>query len=377
VTVDRLRLRELTLAVTVACAAIGLGELGVRLVAALDQSFGRQVVALDPLSALIEPHGELGYRQRPGSKYHYSNGTVATSNAMGFRGPLVSVAKPPDTFRIVLLGESTTHGWGVNDDETIDTYMREALTGGYPARKFEVVNLAFDGYDAYQQYERLRSDGLRLEPDLLIVHAGVNDVRNARFPNLQDHDLRTILYAKILSIQRATARHGVGAWTWMKHHSYLARLPGLVRGRLGSASGRTTTLAVTPNPQAIDYFAVNLGRIAELVRSRATPIVFSTPPSAIGTHYTHHDTLMRSYWIRDAATTQSYRDSLAARMRHLAVELQNEGRPVVYIRPQLPGELFLDDCHPTAAGNRQVALDFVAAAAPFFASGRSRGRSRS
>jgi lysophospholipase L1-like esterase len=372
----RLRLREASLGVAAVCAATALGELGVRLDASLDAGFGQQIVALDPLSALIEPHGELGYRQRPGSRYHYANGTVATSNAMAFRGPAVSLPKPPGTFRIVLLGESSTHGWGVNDDETIDAYMRQVLAERYPARRFEVVNLAFDGYDAYQQYERLRSDGEPLDPDLLIVNAGINDVRNARFPDLQDRDARTLLYAEILRIQREAARHGPSAWTRIKHHSYLARLPGLVRSRLGTAPASDVRAGVTPNARAIDYFALNLGRIAELVRNRATPIVFSTPPSAIGTHYTQHDILARSYWLGDAETTQRYRDSLAQRMRQLVVNLRREGQPVIYLRPQLPGELFLDDCHPTAAGNRQLALDFVAAAQPFLGTGALAARAR-
>jgi lysophospholipase L1-like esterase len=359
---SRLRFREASLGVAAACAAIALGELGVRVNASLDRDFGRQVVALDPLSALIEPHGELGYRQKPGSRYQYGNGTVATANAMGFRGPVVALPKPPGTFRIVLLGESTTHGWGVSDDETIDAYMRRLLAQRYPTRKFEVVNLAFDGYDAYQQYERLRSDGLRLEPDLLIVNAGINDVRNARFPDLQDRDARTILYAEILRIQREAAQHGPSAWTRIKHYFYLARLPGMVRSRLGTAHVMETSLRVTPNPRAIDYFAVNLRRIAELARGRATPIVFSTPPSAIPTHYTREDTLARSYWIVDAETTQRYRDSLAQRMRQLAADRRRQGQSVIYVRHQLPPALFLDDCHPTAEGNQQLAVDFVSAA---------------
>lgn len=370
---SRLRLRETGLGVVAVCAAAALGELGVRADAALDENFRRQVVALDPLSALIEPHGDLGYRQRPGSKYYYGNGTVATANAMGFRGPVVSLPKPPGTFRIVLLGESTTHGWGVSDDETIDAYMRRLLVERYPTRRFDVVNLAFDGYDAYQQYERFRSDGVRLDPDLVIVNAGINDVRNARFPGLQDRDARTTLYADILRIQREAARDGPSVWTWIKHYSYLARLPGMVRSRLGTRHARETSSSVTPNPRAVDYFALNLRRVAELAGTRGTPIVFSTPPSAIGTGYSQHDTLARSYFIVDAATTQSYRDSLAQRMRWLATDLRREGRSVIYLRHQVPADVFLDDCHLSAAGNQRMALDFINATKAFLGDVRSSG----
>ena len=364
-----MRFRDAGLGAAAVCAAAVLGELGVRVDASLDEGFGRQLVALDPLSARIEPVGELGYRQRANSRYQVSNGTVATSNAMGFRGPVVSVPKPPGTFRIVLLGESTTHGWGVNDDATIDAYMRRLLAERYPARRFEVVNLAFDGYDAYEQYERLRSDGLPLKPDLLIVNAGINDVRNARFPDLKDRDPRTILYADLLAIQREVAQHGPTAWSWIKHYSYLARLPGMARSRLVTTHTTGTNRRATPNPQAIEFFALNLRRIADLVGSRATPILFSTPPSSLRTRYAPNDTSARSYWIVDAETTQSYRDSLAQRMRQVSLQLQQEGRPAAYVQHRLPPELFLDDCHLTAEGNRQMATDFVAAAQAWLGTG--------
>jgi lysophospholipase L1-like esterase len=362
---------EAMLGVVALSTAAALGELGVRAYASLNRSFALQVVVADPLSARIEPDGGLGFRQKPESRYRYGNGTVATANAMGFRGPVVAIPKPADTFRIVLLGESTTHGWGVNDDETVDAYMRGVLAERYRARRFEVVNLAFDGYDSYQLYERLRTDGLRLEPDLLIVNAGINDVRNARFANLTDRDPRTILYAEILSIQREAARHGLTAWAWMKHHSYLVRLPGMIRSRLVLAHAVASTGAVAPNPYAIDLFARNLRRVAELVRSRGTPIVFSTPPSAIATRYSPEDIAARSYWVVDAATTERYRDSLAARMRQITAELRRDGRPVTYVHGRLPPRLFLDDCHLSAEGNRRLALEFVAAAEPFLTRGGS------
>ncbi|MGH7263548.1 MAG: hypothetical protein ACREMB_01680, partial [Candidatus Rokuibacteriota bacterium] len=105
--------------------AIGLvaSEVAIRVYAGMDKGVGRVLRGHDPMAVSIAPHGRFGYRQRPNSAFHYGNGTTATSNAMGFRGPLVAVPKPPGTYRILLLGGSTTHGWGVGDEETIDAYM--------------------------------------------------------------------------------------------------------------------------------------------------------------------------------------------------------------------------------------------------------------
>jgi lysophospholipase L1-like esterase len=339
-------------------AGLLVAEAGVRLDAALNPRLAQQLHEWDPLAVSIEPHGDFGYRQRPNHMFRYANGTAATSNAMGFRGPLVAVPKLAGTFRIVLLGESTTHGWSVNDDETIDAYMRQLLARRYARSSFEVVNVAFDGYDSYQLFERLRTDGLRLEPDLLIVNAGINDVRNAKFPNLQDHDARTLLYSGVLRAQRQILQLGhPTVWTRIKHLLYLARLPGIIRGQL--ATRRATSKA--PDRGALEYFARNLRRIADLVADRRIPVLFSTPPSALTTRFAPHDTSSISYWIGDATTTQQYRDALAGVMQQVAAQLRREGRSGDYVHPQLPPSVFLDDCHLAPEGNRLMARSFVAA----------------
>ncbi len=107
-----------------------VAELAVRIAAATVPRLTALFRGTDPTGVLVRPHGELGYRQKPNSTFSYANGTFATSNAMGFRGPAVTTPKPAGTFRIILLGGSTTHGWGVGDDSTIDASMRRLLAAG-------------------------------------------------------------------------------------------------------------------------------------------------------------------------------------------------------------------------------------------------------
>jgi lysophospholipase L1-like esterase len=343
-----------------------LAEAALRIYAGINRSFGHELRALDALAAKIEPHGAMGYRTKPNSTFHYNNGTTATSNALGFRGPVVQIPKPPDTFRIVLLGESTTHGWAVNDDKTIDAYMRELLEHRNPGTQYDVVNLAFDGYDSYQLVERLRTDGLPLDPDLIIVNAGINDVRNARFPDLQDPDPRTVLWQGVLVAKRDAERLGRPTlFAWLKHVSYLARLPGHVRSLIFNMRSEKGRREIPPNPAAVEYFGRNMLRIASLVRDRAVPIVFSTPPSALMTKYSPHDTSPSSYWLADAASTEAFRIALADRMRSVVAELAREGYPARYVNHTLPPTMFLDDAHLTPEGNRQMAKKFVDAAEPY------------
>ena len=49
-------------------------------------------------------------------------------NSHGFRVPEYTISRPPETFRIVILGDSFTWGWGVSDDETFVLVLKAKPT---------------------------------------------------------------------------------------------------------------------------------------------------------------------------------------------------------------------------------------------------------
>jgi lysophospholipase L1-like esterase len=308
----------------------------------------------------------MGYRQKPGSVYRYANGTRATANALGYRGPVVTLPKPAGTFRIVLLGGSTTHGWGVNDDETLDRFLRDTLRRARGDLAIDVVNLGFDGYDALQLLERLRSEAPRFAPDVAIIHEGINDVRNARLRNLVDRDPRTVIWAAVLDRERAArARGGHRLWDRIKHWSYAARLPAVARNVSRQAAQTRQGAAEPPHPEAAEFFERNLRRIADYADSSGFAVLFSTAPSSLRIRYDSSGMVGRTYFVVDNATTQTYRDTLAARLQRVARALAEAGRRVAYVaHGPVPADEFLDDAHLTAAGNRRVAAEFAAAILP-------------
>jgi lysophospholipase L1-like esterase len=364
---------------TIALLAGGLlfafvaSELLIRLFAKVGGDVGRSVATADPMAVKVIPHGVMGYRQKPGAAFTYpSTGAVAHANSSGYRGPDVATPKPAGTFRVILLGESSSHGYGVADSQTIDAYMREELARRAPGRAIEVVNLAFDGYDAWQIWQRLLTDGLPRSPDLVILNTGVNDVRNARYANLQgDPDPRTLLWgSEIRRLQDEAARGGPTLWTRLKHHLYLARLPGLLRQRAAAKSSPQAMLQTAVHPDAMANFERNLTRIADTLTTLGVPLLLSTPPSALLMEGVTVEMVPRSYWIVDARTTQQYRDSLNVRLRVVGERMVQRGGRAVYVPHTLAPTMFLDDCHLTAEGNRVMAQDFAAAAEPFLAARR-------
>lgn len=375
--------RALLFAVAALTAGLLVGgciaEASLRVFAKANRGFAAVLHGYDPLAVEIEPEGTLGYRQRPNSIFHYGNGTTASSNALGYRGPVVNPTPAPGTIRVVLLGGSTTHGYGVPDGRTIDAYMREILGRRHPGVRFEVVNLAFDGYDSYQQLERFRTQGAALRPTIVVLNTGINDVRNAWYPALRDPDPRTLIWEPVLArLREERARGGPSLWTVAKHYSFLARAPGYlhdqlrrmrgmrertapVRTQLADASGPGSVADARgdpPYPDAAELFERHVRELIALALANGSSVLLSTPPSALRS-YPPTATSPQDYWLRDARATQEYRDELAERLRAIAADEGPRTRRVRYVAPLVPGQLFLDDCHLKPAGNEVVAEAFA------------------
>ncbi len=137
--------------------------------ASLDQLLERYPNANHPLFTHA-PHRYLGHYPTPNYRDAKNR-----HNALGFRGEEVVLPKPEGEFRIVCLGGSTTYtGWVDDYRITYPAILElELRAKGY---RVSVVNA---GAEAWTSYETLISFAFRvleLEPDMVIVYHGVNDV---------------------------------------------------------------------------------------------------------------------------------------------------------------------------------------------------------
>lgn len=92
---------------------------------------------------------------------------TATMNANGLRGPIPVVPRAADVQRILVLGDSTWFGHGVNDDQTTPYYLERDLTAA--GIKVETVNGAIPGYSTEQSKLILEELGWAMEPTLLLI----------------------------------------------------------------------------------------------------------------------------------------------------------------------------------------------------------------
>lgn len=98
-------------------------------------------------------------------------------NDLGFRGRDYTREKQDGVFRIVLLGDSVTYGWGVEQADCFAEQLERRLSARDPSRPVEVLNLAVPGYETTHQLYSWQRLGKTLQPDLVVVIFNQNDVQ--------------------------------------------------------------------------------------------------------------------------------------------------------------------------------------------------------
>jgi lysophospholipase L1-like esterase len=102
-------------------------------------------------------------------------------NADGFRGLKdFTRPKPPGVFRIVVLGESSTFGYGVKDEETYPYQLEQQMNARSAGRRVEVLNLGLPLARMNNILAVARHEVPSLEPDLILLYAGYNNAMFAR-----------------------------------------------------------------------------------------------------------------------------------------------------------------------------------------------------
>lgn len=104
-------------------------------------------------------------------------GVPVHTNSLELRDPReYSLEKRPNTFRILVLGDSVTFGHGSLYEHTYPFLLEQRLERWRPAVDWQVWNAAVPGYNTSQELAHLLEVGDRFRPDLVIVGFFENDL---------------------------------------------------------------------------------------------------------------------------------------------------------------------------------------------------------
>jgi hypothetical protein len=103
-------------------------------------------------------------------------GVPVSTNSHGLRDREYPLDKASNTYRIVMLGDSTTFGWGVPVEQTVaKTLERELNRSAVGGRNFEVLNAGVGNYDTVQEVTHYLTYDRAFHPDMVVLEYFIND----------------------------------------------------------------------------------------------------------------------------------------------------------------------------------------------------------
>lgn len=182
-------------------------------------------------------------------------------NSLGFRGAEFTKHKPTGVIRIACLGASTTFCAEASSNDMAWPAQLERLLNERHGERFQVINAGVPGYSTDQSAINLRERVLPLDPDLVIVYHGNNDMA---------HDTRE------LAIERGIAKSNrepaviqfLSRWSLLVNLAYK-------NIKIATSGSGQAKLESVPN-EITQRFSTQLGEIYGLARGADCRLMVST-----------------------------------------------------------------------------------------------------
>lgn len=128
-------------------------------------------IGLDFTKLNLSPQMGTGHKEIGGI-----DETVVKINSEGFRSPEYSIEKSNNTYRIFIMGGSTSFGAGVLDNQTFSSYLQKIFEKDNLEVDVEVINTGWVGWWSLTETKLIKEKLLQQEPDLFIVLDGWNEL---------------------------------------------------------------------------------------------------------------------------------------------------------------------------------------------------------
>ena len=169
------------------------------------------------------------------------------TNSRGMRDREYTLAKPPGTFRVAVLGSSFALPAGVEIEDAFHSRLEERL-GGNGAPRYEFLNFAVGMYGPGQCLAMLQLRALAYAPDLVVL------------------SVSPLAAPRLLGPWDAVPPRDVLTLVPSGPRSYLARL---VAARLGGAAGPAADGAMPDAPAGRDV----VSKLGDIARATGVPVV--------------------------------------------------------------------------------------------------------
>ncbi|MCX7111048.1 MAG: SGNH/GDSL hydrolase family protein [Proteobacteria bacterium] len=115
---------------------------------------------------------------------YYWQGKLHVHKYEGFRRTSPFPEKLPVTLRIMIVGDSLTYGYGIDEQDTYSNLIQKALSEHY---RVEVLNLGHSGYQSEDIYHLIDKYLPLLQPDLIVYGMCLNDFLSSGIGQYQNN----------------------------------------------------------------------------------------------------------------------------------------------------------------------------------------------
>jgi len=194
---------------------------------ALVYALYRDRVVLYPRYVTDVWHGDFHIRGNvPGARYRHKSidGTWDFRiNENGFRNDVdFEYEKPRGTHRILVLGDSFTIGYEVEQDETYSSVLERYLRR--EGLEVQVLNAGMSGSSTAEELVFFEHEGVKYEPDIVIIGFYWNDLEDnlkANLFRLEDDQLETNAIEYVPAIKIRNRLQAIPLYGWLSQRSYL------------------------------------------------------------------------------------------------------------------------------------------------------------
>lgn len=191
--------------------------------------------------------------------------------------------KPIGTYRIFVLGGSTTVGFPYGYVGSFSTFLRQRLQSAFPHKRIEIINLGMTATNSYTVLD-LAKEVVNYQPDLLLVYDGHNEFYGALGIASHEHVGGTHWAVKLhlwLVHQRIynLVRNMIAL---LAPSSQTAPASGTLMERL--AQGKYIPWGNSEYRECLENFKRNIRDLADLAREHGVPLILSTQASNLRDH---------------------------------------------------------------------------------------------
>lgn len=232
---------------------------------------GRLVLGDGPYYVqLFCPDPHLIYRNRPGFNRTLAKKRVDRQNlppmpvrisSQGLRGREY-MPKDENTYRVVMLGDSLTFGWGLPESESIPRQLEARLRAEFSGTAIEVVNGGVSGYAPWQAHGLFAAEAEWLDPDMVILQTFTgNDLADtltqlegelAALASYRVWRLRLVRRLRLLGPISTRMDHWLLSHSWLYYYGCLAFDTDLVITRAKNTLGLGRPIMIPPLPPRVD-----------------------------------------------------------------------------------------------------------------------------